>query len=396
MAKRRKEKDEEEEKPFKLPKFDEVAFLKREKRNIKATFISFLFGCFMALICFGFWALMGRENGLRWELVLLVAVIDAAFLKYIFVRLNIDLTDFARKNWFGSYATYFFTWLIVFVVLVNPPFYDDEDPRMEVVVLPEMQEPGGTILIVAKITDNSGIEKQDIAFTIDNNPILISDFDFNDNIFIYTYVGPDNITGEETHTYSLTVKDNGGNTNENKGSFSFSKDTIYLALPNPGDLVKAASDIKFGVKTNVLRVYYTVSNGNEINATQQADRKDFYITSPEYEGWSPGENKTVNVSAEVIYNFENDFLKDEKGNLVLNKNNNAISRWFVNYINDTDTYRFEVADESSIGKEPVKAIARPKPRTVSAPGFEILVFLISLVVVILIFKYQNKDRRNQK
>jgi len=396
MAKRRKEKDEEEEKPFKLPKFDEEAFLKKEKRNIKATFISFLFGCLMALICFGFWALMGRENALRWELVLLVAVIDAAFLKYIFLRFNVDLSDFARKNWFGSYATYFFTWLIVFVVLVNPPFYDDEDPRMEVVVLPEMQEPGGEIIIVAKITDNSGIEKQDITFTLDDNSISSNDFEYIDSIFIYYYKGSDNITGDEIHDYTLTVKDHGGNSKENKGSFSFSKDAIYLALPNSGDLVKAASDIKFGIKTDVWRVYYTVNNGNEINATQQTDRKDFYITSPEYKGWSAGENKTINVSAEVRYNFENDFLKDEKGNIVVDKNNNAISRWFVNYINDTDTYYFDVADESSIGQEPVKKIARPKARIVSAPGFEILVFLISLVVVILIFKYQKKDRRNQK
>ena len=394
MAKRRKEKDEEEEKPFKLPKFDEAAFLKKEKRNIKATFISFLFGCFMALICFGFWVLMGRENSLRWELVLLVAVIDAAFLKYIFLRFNVDLTDFARKNWFGSYATYFFTWLIVFVVLVNPPFYDDEDPRMEVALLPKMQEPGGTIIIVAKITDNSGIEKQDITFTLDGNLVSKSDFEYIDNIFIYTYEGPDNITGKETHTYTLTAKDNGGNSKVNKSSFSFSKDTINLALPNFGDLVRAASDIKFEVNTDVWRVYYTVNNGNEINATQQTDRKDFYITSPEYKGWFPGENKTVNVSAEVRYNFENDFLKDEKGNIVLDKNNNALSRWFVNYINDTNTYRFDVADESSIGQEPVKKIARPKARIVSAPGFEILVFLISLVVVILILKYQKKDRRN--
>lgn len=394
MAKRRKEKDEEEEKPFKLPKFDEAAFLKKEKRNIKATFISFLFGCFMALICFGFWALMGRENALRWELVLLVAVIDAAFLKYIFLRLNIDLTDFVRRNWFGSYATYFFTWLIVFVVLVNPPFYDDEDPRMEVAVLPEMQEPGGTVIIVAKITDNSGIKKQDIFFTLDGNSISISDFYFIDNIFRYIYEGPDNITDEETHTYTLTVKDNGGNSKVNKGSFSFNKDTINLALPESGDLVKAASDIKFGVKTDVWRVYYTVSNGNEINATQQADRKDFYITSPEYTGWTPGENKTVNVSAMVIYNFENHFLRDEKGNLILDNNNNRISVWFFNYINDTDTYFFDVADESSIGQEPVKKITRPKARIVNAPGFEILVFLISLIVVILILKYQKKDRRN--
>ena len=34
MAKRRKEKDEEEDKPFKMPKFDVEAFLKREKNLI--------------------------------------------------------------------------------------------------------------------------------------------------------------------------------------------------------------------------------------------------------------------------------------------------------------------------------------------------------------------------
>ncbi len=394
MAKRRKEKDEEEEKPFKLPKFDEEAFLKRERRNIKATFISFLFGFLMALICFGFWALMGRENALRWELVLLVAVVDAAFLKYILIRFGLDLTDFQRKNWFGSFATYFVTWLIVLIVLVNPPFYDDEDPRMEIVVLPEMQERGGDVLIVAKITDNSGIEKQDISLTLDGNPVPNSNFDYIDNIFYYSYNGSNNITGEEIHNYVLNVKDNSGNSKSEEGSFTFSEETINLALPTSGDLVKAASDIKFRVKTDVWRVYYKVDNGKQINASQQSDRADFYITSPEYVGWSPGDNKTVNVSAEIRYNFENDFLKDEKGNIVVDKNNNAISRWFVNYINDTTTYHFDVADESSIGDELAIVIARPKARTVAAPGFEILVFLISLAVAVLILKNKKKNRKN--
>ena len=89
MAKRRKEKDEEEDKPFKMPKFDEEAFLKRERRNIKITFFSFLFGIIMAVVCFGFWALMG-PNDLRWELVLLVGVIYALSMRYIFLRLNFD------------------------------------------------------------------------------------------------------------------------------------------------------------------------------------------------------------------------------------------------------------------------------------------------------------------
>jgi len=348
----------------------------------------------MALICFGFWALMGRENFLRWELVLLVAVVDAVFLRYIFIRLGLDLSDFQRKNWFGSYATYFVTWLIIFIVLANPPFYDDEDPRIEVVVLPEMQEPGGTVDIVAKITDNAGIEKQDISFTLDDTSVSRNNFEFEDNIFRYSYEGPKNITGEEKHNYEIIAVDNGGNTKTKKGSFSFSDETIDLALPEDGDLVKAASDIKFRVKTNVWRVFYTVNNREEINATQQTDREDFYITSPEYEGWSSGKNVTVNVSAVVLYNFENDFLRDEKGNLVLTKNNNPIPRWFINYINDTNSYRFDVADESSIGKEPTIEIARPKARTVSAPGFEVLVFLISLGISIIILKKRKKDRRN--
>ena len=70
MAKRRKEKDEEEDKPFKLPKFDEKKFVKNEKRKIKTTFIAFLFGILIALLSFGFWVLLSG-NGTRWILVLI-------------------------------------------------------------------------------------------------------------------------------------------------------------------------------------------------------------------------------------------------------------------------------------------------------------------------------------
>ena len=54
MAKKRKEKSEEEELDFKLPKFDEEKFLKKEKRNIKTLFISFILGLVVSLISFGF------------------------------------------------------------------------------------------------------------------------------------------------------------------------------------------------------------------------------------------------------------------------------------------------------------------------------------------------------
>ena len=121
MAKRRREKAEEEELDFKFPKFDENNFIKKERRNIKTTFLSFLFGFIIAIISFGFWSLLGG-NPFRWELVLLLCVFNASWLKYIFIRLNIDLADFGRKGWFISYAIYFFTWLLILMVLINPPF----------------------------------------------------------------------------------------------------------------------------------------------------------------------------------------------------------------------------------------------------------------------------------
>ena len=198
-----------------------------------------------------------------------------------------------------------------------------------------------------------------------------------------------------TFPFSLTLKDSRGNVKTKADTFTFSKDTIYLALPKSGDRVVAASDIKFGVKTDVFRIYYKVNNGQEINATQQADRKDYYITSPEYNGWLAGENISVKVSAELLYNFENNFLKDDEGNLIVDSNNNAQPKWYVNYINDTTAYNFDVADESTIGQINSIEIPRPNPRIAAAPGFEIIVFLIALIMVVLIFKFRKKKRQQK-
>jgi len=383
MAKRRREKDEEEEKPFKLPKFDEEAFLKRERRNVKATFISFLFGILMAFICFGFWALMGQHDQ-RWLLVLLVCIVSASFIKYIFLRINLDMADFTKKNWFGSYITYFFSWLIIFIIIVNPPFYDDEAPLVDLAVLPDMQEPGGNVTIVAKITDNAGLEKQNIQFEL-THPDSTKEypvFDFENNVFNYTHYGPNNLTEDITYNFKLTAEDHGGHKTIKEGSFTYSENTIYLALPESGDTVKAASYIRFGVGAKVSRVYYTVNDGKIINATKPAE-ENYYTTSPAFQGWPNNKNVTVNVTAEIIYYFENII---EDGEFVE----------FRNTIVDTTNYNFTVADESTIGLTPSPEISLPGPRYVLAPGFEVIIFLISLVVVVLIFKKRKRNRSNQK
>lgn len=419
MAKKRKEKDEEEDKPFKIPKFDEEAFLKREKRNIKATFISFLFGILMALVCFGFWVLMGK-NDLRWVLVFLVGLINAAFLKYIFLRLNLDLTGFGRKNWFGFYAIYFFTWLIVFIIIVNPPFYDDESPRIEVAVLPGMQEPGGDVVIVAKITDNSDVDKSSVTLDItdpEENLTTLSP-SFDGIIASFTFENTKNLLGE--FSYTLTAKDTGGKSTVKTGSFAYDEDAIEITSSR-FENITSGDDITIEVEEEVsnknFRVYYTLDNGDEINVNRKyLEVKAEYETSPEFEGWDENSNYTMKVFVEVSYYFTN------------------VGEKYSNIVEDTTTYYFTTTQGSSIGDEtppvlwnwskPAKDQKNevklnydnvdsnkngvleqeelnnknllPRPRIVQAPGFETIVFLVALAAVVLIFKYKKKNRRKQK
>lgn len=386
MAKKRKGKDEEEDKPFKLPKFDEEKFIKKEKKKIKSTFLAFMLGIGISVISFGFWVLLSG-NDIRWPLVLLLGVITGSWLKYLFVKLNVDISDFGKKDWFGAYMIYFFTWLVVLVVIVNPPFYDDEAPKVDLIVLPDMQEPGGTVMVLAKITDNTGVKKEHITFSVDDNILPSSSYDFYDDVFRYNYISPINITSDTNHSFKLIVKDESGIETEKTGSFTISKNVISLAIPDNNSYVKAASDIKFNVNTDVWRFYYTVDNGKQINASMEQGRDDRYVTFPEYSGWPSGKtNVTVRASAKLVHNFQNHFVDGK-------------AYWFVNYINDTSTYTFDVANESTIGsidvndKDWVK-VDMPKPDVVSAPGFEILAFLVSLGAVVLIFKYSKKHRRN--
>lgn len=380
MAKKRKEKTDEEEIDFKLSKFDEKKFLKREKRNIKTLFLSFFFGLLIAFISFGFWSLLSG-SAFRWELILLLGVFNISWLKYLFLRLNIDLTDFGRKGWFGSFATYFFTWLIVLIILVNPPFYDDEDPRVELVVLPEMQELGGTVKIVAKIIDNAGIEKQDIDFSLTypdgtTDEINSSKFEFEDHILTYTYENIDNLTGE--FSFKIIATDANEHSTEKEDTFTYSNDTIKLPEPlgadvSPGPEVTYTSTLKFDVGADVSRIYYTIDDGKEINATHEGD---YYQSSPKQVGWMRDRNVTVKVYADIIYYFKNS------------------EQQFNNTIVDTTTYYFNVSDVPEIGVEESPKIKLPRPHFEQVPGFETLVFIISLIVVVLIFKYRRKDRRN--
>lgn len=384
MAKKRREKTEEETPDFKLPKFDEEKFLKKERRNVKTLFISFILGLIVSIISFGFWALLSGSE-IRWYLILLFGLFCAPWLRYLFAYLNIDLTDFGRKGWFGTFATYFFTWLIVLIILVNPPFYDEESPRIELAMLPGMQEPGGTVNIVAYILDNVGIDKDEIEFELvyPNGNVTAPEFTFENNIFEYTYNNPENISGQ--YLFSLVATDVNGHKSQINSSFEYSEDALKIISSifqdiRSGDVITIKADEK--ISKHNFRVYYTINNETEINVDrEEEDDKERYETSAEFQGWEQNSNVTVRVYAEVYYYFVN-----------VNEN-------FTNIVKDTDKYNFSTGSDSNIGSEPaieLKDLSYNLPLSrglPSTPGFEIITFIVSLIAAILILKWGKKKKK---
>ncbi|MEM0466320.1 MAG: hypothetical protein QXX20_01785 [Candidatus Thermoplasmatota archaeon] len=398
MAKKRKEASEEEELDFTIPEFDEEKFLKRERRNIKTMLIAFGFGILISLISFGLWALMSESN-FRWMLVLMFGVVCGVWIRYLFLRLNIDLTDFGRRGWFSSLATYFVTWLIVLVVLVNPPFYDGEKPSVDVAVLPGMQELGGTVKIVAHIIDNVGVHTDGIDFTVTypNGTMIHPAFSYTNNIFEYVYENPENILGQ--YTFSLTVTDVNGHINDtyvNK-TFEYNNNALQIISSSTtlisGDLILIKADKKINPDNN-FRVYYTVNDGAQINTNRRDPKdKEEYETSPKYKGWHQESNHTIKIYAEVTHYFTNQHTK------------------YSNIVKDTTTYLYTTKTDPNIGTtEPLKTYnctlpllmknqeentinyALPCPHTVVAtPGFELLASLLAIVFVLLIYR-RKKER----
>jgi hypothetical protein len=397
MAKRRKEGEEQEEQfDFQIPKFDEEAFIKREKRNIKTMVISFLFGLLIAAICFGFWVLL-NGSFVRWELVLLVAVVNAVWIKYIFLKLNIDLTEFGRKGWASAFATYFITWLIILIVLVNPPFYDAESPHIDIVCLPGMQEPGGTVYIVANIVDNVGISKDGISLTIadPNGTMQTPQYTFKNNTLQYTYTNPNNLTG--TFNYSLLVTDINHHTTTTTGSFIYNSSALKIISSRStglmsGDAITIKADQR--ISTENFRVYYTINNATLLNVSRKdAADKEKYDTTTEFQGWHSNMTATIRLYAEVSHYFLNNPTK------------------FSNTVQDTEPHTMTTANDSNIGtKTPLVEwnytyfLAKksqpnslnyvlPYPMNVGAtPGFELLITVVALLAVVLIFKGKKKKK----
>ena len=390
-AKKRQDDDEYE---FEKPEFDEEEFIANEKRKAKTYFISFGFGILMAIICHVAWRSI--DAGLRWALTFVLAVCAIGFLVKLLQLFNIDISAFGKKEWFGSIAFYFFTWLAIFILSVNPPFYDASAPAIESSVLPSVQLVGDSVFITARVTDNTDVDE--VQLTVSRgDTTLHRDMD-NPIEGVYTYTFPDatNDTeiafagGEGTYRYAINATDDAGHeTAWKNGTFSFTEQPLYIDTPEDGSSIDASTDIQIRLDRNVLqgfddddridriRVYYVVNNDTEVNATFYDTFGGEYVfnTSASFAGWQPGRDNTVRIYAEV----QDYYVLPEDIDYAWNLSHRRLEAG--------QEYTYTVEQDSSVGVKSSPPKDWPdRPDLQRVPGFGLLAAVAALAVALLVLR----------
>ena len=219
MAKKRK-KEKEEGYEFKMPEFDEEEYLKKEVRDAKTIFVTFIYAALIAIVSFGL-------TFVDVALAVLVGFIGIVFLRHIYPLIGVDTSLLEKKQWAGNILMYLFTWLAIWILLTNPPFSDFAAPTIKddgiyfggsgnwTKLNDTNNIPFGTnVSINTTIADNVKVDAETITIIIERNDVEIergSMGRIGKNKYAYVI----NNIGQGRHQYKITAKD----INDHKASF---------------------------------------------------------------------------------------------------------------------------------------------------------------------------------
>ncbi|MBN1677015.1 MAG: hypothetical protein JW880_00605 [Candidatus Thermoplasmatota archaeon] len=242
MAKKRKKtKAEKEEYEFRPPDFDEKEFLKKEMKDTKTliwtVLYAVLFGIIAGLLMLASEDLLG--------VAFMVGIAGIVSLKYFYPLIKVDITSFQKKNWLGNIATFFFTFLAIWVLLLNVPISDHAKPAVENVIIwvsdgttargmeykhiPTQGiygwvplnssdtletmisvSAGATINITAKVTDNGNLQSVVIQVTTSGDPLTSSMLGEEEYRFGFQ-VNSGELSASSGLTFTITATDKSGN-----------------------------------------------------------------------------------------------------------------------------------------------------------------------------------------
>ena len=129
--KRKKDKEEKEEYEFRPPEFNEKEFLKKEISDTRTAVVTIIYAGVFGGVA-GLITIMAPDLA---GVAFLVGIAGMVLLRYFYPMFNVDVKAFQKRNWLGNLGTYFFTFLAIWVLMLNVPFSDHAKPTVEKVIV---------------------------------------------------------------------------------------------------------------------------------------------------------------------------------------------------------------------------------------------------------------------
>lgn len=173
MAKRKKKDEEEEEFDFDYPDFDQKSYMKGEVEKGKSVALSVALAPIFSFVSLQVYLFAGKS----FMAGLLVAILGIGVIGNIMGIIGIDTSEFGKKEWALDVGMFMFTWLAIWIVLMNPPVNDFARPSvddMEVEIYddgdqiaPENITDGEeyNLTIIVKVTDNTELKEDSVNLT---------------------------------------------------------------------------------------------------------------------------------------------------------------------------------------------------------------------------------------
>ncbi len=207
--KKRKEPEVKEEYSFTPPDFNEREFLEKDIAVTKTVLLSALLAVVFGVVAY-------FTTSVSFLIGLLLIVIGAVALRYIFQFLPLNLSSVENKTWIGNGAMFFFLALGIWILLLNPPFGDTVDPQIHDLEVwaggvqidsGYRDVPLGAVTFNATVVDNGDLSK--VQFSIPDYDAQTYDMVKGEGgRFEFTY----NFTEADTYRFYVTAIDEAGNT----------------------------------------------------------------------------------------------------------------------------------------------------------------------------------------
>ncbi|MGE4274829.1 MAG: hypothetical protein AB7E27_02050 [Candidatus Methanomethylophilaceae archaeon] len=121
--KRRAPKEEEEKYEFVPPEFDEKEFLLKDIQVTKVLWVVTALAIIM-----GFFAYFFSEMAGEMVVGLLILMVSLIGMKQILALFRFDVSEIENKSMIGNYILFFFLFLGIWIICMNPPLADHTNP----------------------------------------------------------------------------------------------------------------------------------------------------------------------------------------------------------------------------------------------------------------------------